>query len=144
MAAPGEGFPKSARICRRADFDRVFSARSQVQGTYLRMHLAPGSGESARLGFAIARRAVPLAHDRNRLKRLLREAFRRMRSQLPALDIVFTVRERPPEDLKLLAAEAVALLTRLQQAGGPRLAQRVRTPRENANRTPKPSSELDP
>ena len=47
---------------------------------------------SARLGLIIGKRAVAKAHERNRLKRVAREAFRLKRSQLPALDIVLQVR----------------------------------------------------
>ncbi len=47
---------------------------------------------SARLGLIIGKRAVAKAHERNRLKRVAREAFRLKRSELPALDIVLQVR----------------------------------------------------
>ncbi len=47
---------------------------------------------SARLGLIIGKRAVAKAHQRNRLKRVAREAFRLKRSELPALDIVLQVR----------------------------------------------------
>jgi ribonuclease P protein component len=46
---------------------------------------------SARLGLIIGKRAVAKAHERNRLKRVAREAFRLKRSELPALDIVLQV-----------------------------------------------------
>ncbi len=47
---------------------------------------------SARLGLIVGKRAVAKAHERNRLKRVAREAFRLKRSELPALDIVLQVR----------------------------------------------------
>lgn len=42
----------------------------------------------ARLGLAIGRKHVPQAVARNRVKRLVRESFRRRREQLPPVDIV--------------------------------------------------------
>jgi len=46
---------------------------------------------TARLGLVVGKRAVRRAHDRNRVKRALRETFRRRRAQLPAVDLVVQV-----------------------------------------------------
>ena len=43
--------------------------------------------ETARLGLAISKKVLPKAHQRNRVKRILRESFRK--SALPSVDIVF-------------------------------------------------------
>jgi ribonuclease P protein component len=47
----------------------------------------------ARLGLAISKRASKHAVERNRLKRLLRESFRRIRDQLPPVDVVVMARD---------------------------------------------------
>jgi ribonuclease P protein component len=44
--------------------------------------------QQARLGLAISKRNLRRAVDRNLVKRLARESFRRYQSQLPAVDIV--------------------------------------------------------
>jgi ribonuclease P protein component len=46
----------------------------------------------ARLGMAVGSRAVPTAVGRNRLRRLIRESFRRHRDGLPAVDVVVIAR----------------------------------------------------
>jgi ribonuclease P protein component len=41
-----------------------------------------------RLGLVVGKRFAPRAVDRNRIRRVVRESFRRRRADLPALDIV--------------------------------------------------------
>ncbi len=48
----------------------------------------------ARLGLAISKRVSKRAVERNRIKRLLRESFRRVRHQLPAVDMMVMAREQ--------------------------------------------------
>jgi ribonuclease P protein component len=50
------------------------------------------SDTTARLGIAVAKKAVGAAVARNRIKRVIREYFRQTRGQLPALDIVVQAR----------------------------------------------------
>ena len=50
------------------------------------------TGDCPRIGFAIARKQVPRAVGRNRLKRLFRESFRKAQHRLPARDLVIMVR----------------------------------------------------
>lgn len=46
-----------------------------------------GEAESARLGLTVSRKAMPRSVDRNRFKRIVREAFRGTTS-LPTCDVV--------------------------------------------------------
>jgi ribonuclease P protein component len=48
----------------------------------------PNTLESPRLGLAISRKVARTAVERNRIKRIIRESFRRNRDQLCPLDIV--------------------------------------------------------
>ncbi len=58
--------------------------------------LPSGQTTRRRFGCAVRRKAVPLAVDRNRLKRWLRESFRRNPSLVPpGFDWVAVVYERP-------------------------------------------------
>jgi ribonuclease P protein component len=48
----------------------------------------------ARLGLAISKRVSKRAVERNRIKRLLRESFRRIQHQLPSVDVMVMAREQ--------------------------------------------------
>lgn len=52
----------------------------------------PSVTENPRLGFIVAKKKVRRAVDRNRIKRCVRENFRLMKHELPAIDIVFLAR----------------------------------------------------
>lgn len=74
---------------------------------------APGSG--ARLGLAISRKHARRAVDRNRIKRIAREAFRVRRQQLPPVDIIVLSRAGVTEaDRAALRSELDRLLENLQ------------------------------
>lgn len=52
---------------------------------------ARGSCDYARLGVVVPRRHVKLASDRNLVKRIVREAFRQVRTSLKPMDLVVRV-----------------------------------------------------
>ncbi|HPY40084.1 MAG TPA: ribonuclease P protein component [Thiolinea sp.] len=83
-------YPRTCRLTRPSEFQRVFERglhrRVQVQGLFARVR--ESSSSQARLGFALSKRSLKQAVDRNRVKRLTRESFRSHREQLPAVDIV--------------------------------------------------------
>lgn len=53
----------------------------------------PSATPRARIGFVIARKKVKRALDRNRIKRVCRDHFRHLQSEMPALDIVYLARQ---------------------------------------------------
>jgi ribonuclease P protein component len=70
----GSGFPKSQRLLKRNDFQRVYDAGRRWSGPYFSVIYAPGAG-SSRVGFTVPR-SMGKAVVRNRLKRRIREAVR--------------------------------------------------------------------
>ncbi|MCX7116742.1 MAG: ribonuclease P protein component [Legionellales bacterium] len=79
-------FDKSRRLLKKSDYDVVFSdAQRWVNSDFIVLYRANALGH-ARLGLAISKKMVAKAHDRNRLKRLMRETFRQHR--LPAFDLI--------------------------------------------------------
>ena len=65
----------------------------------------------------VAKKYLKRAVDRNHVKRIIREQFRCLRGGLPALDLVVRLTVKSAAiDAKLLAAEVIVLLHRLQQS----------------------------
>jgi len=80
--APRYAFSKRLRLHHKRDFERVFQSRCRTANRHLVVHAAPNGLEYSRLGLIVSRRHGP-AVRRNRLKRLLRQAYRLDRHGLP-------------------------------------------------------------
>ena len=72
---------KSERITRKFEYSRVISQRNAVAGKYLRAYLLIEQGAKRKAGF-IAGRTVGTAVARNRARRLLKESYRQLKSDL--------------------------------------------------------------
>lgn len=96
MVAPRrETFPRSARVRGNTSFRRAFREGLRASDDRITLYASPNAGLSSRLGISVGRR-FGTAVRRNRIKRLLREAFRRIRRDLrPGLDWVVVPRPGP-------------------------------------------------
>ena len=73
-------FPRSARLLRHADFERVYKQGKRHFAAHLTVfYLARPEGAGLRVGFTVGR-VLGGAVQRNRMKRRLREAVRLQRS----------------------------------------------------------------
>ena len=83
-----ERFPKSVRLISQLDFDRVFHEGVVANDSVLVIHAVRGKVTWTRIGLSVSKR-VGNSPIRNRWKRLIREAFRRQKSELPiGIDMV--------------------------------------------------------
>jgi len=80
-------FRPQQRLTRSAQFGRVMSRAERSADRFFTVLARPNDKNHARLGLAISRKAARRAVDRNRLKRIAREAFRHAPAA-PAMDLV--------------------------------------------------------
>jgi ribonuclease P protein component len=84
-------FKKKQRLLKKIDYDRVFQkAKKMVTTEFIILYRENDVG-CARLGLALSKKMIAKSHDRNRIKRVLRESFRQ--KQLPLVDLIFLARQ---------------------------------------------------
>jgi len=71
----------------------VFQQGQRSADRHFTILFRPNALTHPRLGFAISKQKVRLAVGRNRLRRLVRESFRRHAASLPAVDLVVLARD---------------------------------------------------
>ncbi len=109
-----EALSPGDKLRRRSDFQRCYRHGRRRHGTYAVLYEAPNEVGHPRLGITVSRK-VGKAVVRTRLKRRIREIYRRWRerSKLPASDLV--VHAKPAAGsagFDELRAELVGLLRR--------------------------------
>ena len=103
MTTPRLTFRREQRLRGRGVFKEVMDGRARADGPVIAVHARPNGGAAHRIGISIGRR-VGAAAVRNRIKRLLREAYRLSQHELPRdepapYDFIIVV--RAPEPLPL-------------------------------------------
>jgi len=121
---------KGMRLRKHADYQRAYAASRKRQSAsmswFISLHLRVESGIAAartpsRVGLTVGK-VVGKAHERNRIKRRMREALRRHVDLLPpGADLIFHPRRIVlTADFPKLEAEVVRILTQARaEAAGP-------------------------
>jgi len=87
-----ERFTKSDRILKRDRFKSVYEQGRKYQSKYFTAFVAANPGSGPRIGIT-ATRKIGGSVERNRTRRLIREAFRRNKTLVPTgVDLVLNVK----------------------------------------------------
>jgi ribonuclease P protein component len=85
-------FPRRAHLRASAEFQAVFGGGTRFSGHLFRLQVLPAPADAvaplARLGMTVSKRVQKLSHERNRIRRQVRECFRLQRATLPPGDYV--------------------------------------------------------
>jgi ribonuclease P protein component len=110
-----EGFSRRHRFAQRGSFGPVLRSPRKIRGRLAVVHAVAGASAVSRLGIALTRRLVPSSLERNRIKRMVREAFRRHEVRDAGLDCVVTLRSRfDPATAEELRSEVASLFDQLR------------------------------
>ncbi len=85
-------FTRRARLLKPGDFQAALKRGKRHSERWLTAASVANDLGYPRVGLAIAKKAVPLATQRNRIKRKVRAGFRERMQGLPAVDIVILAR----------------------------------------------------
>lgn len=92
-------FPRQERLRLKRDFDRVFREGLSLQSDLFTVIYLKNGLDFNRIAIVV-RKKLGKAHDRNRMKRWVRESYRRMKPELPrGYDIVVIPRKTLSEIL---------------------------------------------
>ena len=119
--------PRTSRLLSSRDFQKVYQRGARSSGAWITVvALRRSEQPGPRLGVSVSK-DHGAAVRRNKIKRLLREAFRHERPHLPAMDYVLIPRQRSEKFvLAELRSELIALAARIAAGKGQR-----RGPRPN-------------
>jgi ribonuclease P protein component len=84
----GYSFSRRQRLLKAAEFEAVFAHRCSWRTPLFQILAQPNRAGLARLGMVVSKRLLSRSVDRNRMRRKIREAFRLIAADLPALDLV--------------------------------------------------------
>jgi ribonuclease P protein component len=109
-----QGFSKEERICRKNDFNMLFSDGKSFFSYPFRCVFCKKAAEAftVRVAVSVSKRKFKRSVDRNRIKRLMREAYRLEKH------VLYDRPQQPPEQLDLLIIYTESKILKFKQIRG--------------------------
>lgn len=105
-------FTAAHRLLRENGFDHVVRAES-ISDRHFKVFFVRNGKKNARFGMIVGKKTLALATDRNRMKRVIREAFRQHRIKLCGLDMVVMLRRNDPQEESVQVGNLKMLFNRV-------------------------------
>jgi ribonuclease P protein component len=97
-------FGSELRLRSKLQFDAIYAGGRRIDDRFFGLRVKPNGLAHPRIGLAVAVKTAGNGVARNRIRRLIREAFRLAQHDLPAVDIVvaakISTREAPATTLR--------------------------------------------
>jgi ribonuclease P protein component len=94
--ATDEKFGKNEHILKTGDFAAVYKKGRAARSELIFLHYLPNGLPYGRIGFSISSARVRLATGRNRIRRIMREVYRRNKKNFKTgFDLVVVVKKDP-------------------------------------------------
>jgi ribonuclease P protein component len=106
-----EGLSRRHRFTARDSFRLLIKGPRKLRGQLAVLHVACGREGLSRFGISVPKRAAKSSVERNRIKRLARELFRKHAAKQAGIDVVVTLTNRfDRSQARALGMELSALL----------------------------------
>ncbi|MBY0474817.1 MAG: ribonuclease P protein component [Nitrosomonas sp.] len=113
-----QSLPKHCKLQKASEFAAIINFKCQISGDLIQIYAKPNGLGYARLGLIVSKKFERRATRRNRIKRILRETFRRKRGGDKIKEMDWLIRLRRPmikDESKGLSAEMKLIMLELQQ-----------------------------
>ena len=109
------------RLTGTGAFEGIFRSGRRREGEYVQLVSTAAARASGRVGFVIGRKALPLAVDRNRVRRMLRVALQQARPAIDRFDLIVRLKRGAPRaEFPRILREATELLAAIASEISPR------------------------
>ena len=108
------------RLTGTGAFDALFKAGRRRAGEYVELIAVPAARAPGRVGLVVGKKALPLAVDRNRVRRMLRAAVAAARPAILDYDVILRLKRGCARtEFRAVAADATRLLSALAAGSAP-------------------------